>query len=271
MIPFLKNCCALLFLVTFINAQPIIILDTLAFDNTQHSHIDFEAGSGQNTTAGINTAIASTGATFSLSQGSINPGSPFQGLDGGPVSGVGHIAGGAIVFNMNFAANPVDAVGFFLGGLTGPAGNIVVTFVDNTTLDLPVAELTANGVLPPVGNGAPGTNAINGFIGVDANGGSLIKSIDYSVGGDLHSIDDIFFGDANSVATGSFNLPTPGLINVTNAGDQFFPENTLGSQSSTTLPTVGGGAPEPPAVPEPATYFVFAIFGLFTILKLRKK
>lgn len=71
---------------------------------------------------------------------------------------------------------------------------------------------------------------------------------------------------------GSFNFPTAGSLEITNTGDQFFAENTSVGQSSTTLPTAGTPPePGPGPVPEPATYIVFAIFGLFGVFKWRNR
>ncbi|BBM84198.1 hypothetical protein [Candidatus Uabimicrobium amorphum] len=247
---------SLIFFVPPLFSAPIVILDANDFNNNPFHHIDFEVASGQNTTTGINNFLADKNATFSIPFGTLNQSSrddtnPFPNgdSDGGAVSGVGHAR-----FDINTGldirltfANGVDAVGFFLGGAIGAIANFKVKLADGSDLLFDPLDH-----IPGVPDFSPSSEAINGFFGVDSNGGPLITEIIYEHSGDVVSVDDIFFGTAT--ASGSI-------------GPQQFAENFDINSSSIPLPQAGQG--QAPPIPEPTT-FIALLLGFF-LIRIYKK
>ncbi len=252
-------------------AAPILILDANAFDGNPFQQIDFEEASGQNNLGGVQSFVSSHGATFSLSAGDFTTSSSTAtnsslngGFDGGAVSGVGHLRGSPITVAIDFSI-PVDAVGLFMGGVVSDNGSFQVTLTDNSLLSFSLSDLTTTaGLLPKVDNSDQSANAINGFIGVDANDGLLIKRMLYTHTGDTHSIDDIFFGTANSVVAATANTNI-GSFERTAFGPQFFQESLTPGSSSTPLPLEGNGV-----VPEPSSYVLFGL-AIMSFLSWQKK
>jgi hypothetical protein len=226
-------------------------------------HIDFEASSGQGTIAGINNYLAGTG-TLSIGTAIIwntsHINETYGGYDGGGVYGPGNLTkdtaeSGRINAILTFdSGQEVDAFGFYLGGVGAfqqayPAVSTVfrVTYADGSSQSISVAELTS--ALPFVANDNPSSQAINGFIGVDGDG-KLIKSFQWTHVGDVHSLDDIYFGAATA-------------------------SGTKGMQSFAEYGAAAGSQPPPPVdrpVPEPSPLLLLATgaFGLAMNMKRRR-
>jgi hypothetical protein len=158
-----------------------------------------------------------------------------EGSEGGAVSGEFRIDMGyfgatevAVTFH-----TPVDAVGGFFGGATSPF-SITVTLENGASI---VATSDAAG-LPPVPNGEPQgeCRAINGFLGVDSDGGAKIVRVVFFVSSDAASLDSLYFGTAQGGSRG------PGVFR--------FPE-TLVNVNCTAL-----GYPTPPVLPQNAPVVV---------------
>jgi hypothetical protein len=222
------------------SAAPIgveqLLLNANDFNGQSFVHVDFETASGQNTLVGINSflagqpfgAVASLPVSFLPSTSTMGAGGGF---DGGAVSGVNHLVGNnGVMLSLTFST-PVQAAGFFLGGtyLASGSNSLTITLDGGAMRTISSSEWSAAGV-PDVENAFSSANAINGFIGVHANGGPGIIALAWYAGGDQESIDDVFFGDA--VFSGTL-------------GPTAFPENATIGTSSIPLPAAGSGVPEP--------------------------
>jgi hypothetical protein len=164
-----------------------------------------------------------------------------EGREGGPVSGEWRIDWGYFTRSTVYISfsDPVDAVGVFVGGDS-----------DNwrryTTMEVALENgttFTANrgdAGLIGVKEDATQCNAINGFLGVDSNGGPKISYITLTHNNDAASLDSIFFG----IAEGGSNGPGPSPL----------PESPYNNSSDcpltyTQLPN--GGTPPDPSVNQP--------------------
>jgi hypothetical protein len=123
-----------------------------------------------------------------------------NGTDGGAVSGEYRIDWGyygtstvTVVFE-----TPVDAAGAFFGGDGGATADVIVTLEDGSTF----TATRASAGLAVVPNGSSSCKAINGFVGVDSNGGSQITRVTFKENRDAASLDSIFFGTAKGGSHG---------------------------------------------------------------------
>ncbi len=233
-----------------------ILKNVQDFNNQPFVHIDFETSSGQSNPTDIDAFLQAQsigqatygGSRLTPTNSSLiteNSGSSLNGgFDGGAVSGTGHLQNSNFNLTLNFG-QAVDAFGFFVGGLHFLSNtNFTVTFEDNSTSSVSVAHLAL------AQDGSPSSAAISGFIGVDSDGGQLIKSFTWFHSSDTHSIDDIFFGTANFSNT---------------VGLQPLAENGASGGNTVAFPLSGNGA-----VPEPSSWLL--LLGAFSLgmLKLRK-
>lgn len=158
-----------------------------------------------------------------------------EGTEGGPVSGSYRIDWGyfgTTSVTITFAV-PVDAVGGFFGGDGGNSDSsdgVLVHFQEEGGVVQGNTSATTTSVGHGyVSNSSSGCTAINGFVGIDSNGGLKIKSVTFTESRDAASLDSIYFGVANGGSTGN--------------GPTLFPESAFDAsscaQDPVTLP-IGG-------------------------------
>ncbi|MBL1275522.1 MAG: thrombospondin type 3 repeat-containing protein [Ectothiorhodospiraceae bacterium] len=151
-----------------------------------------------------------------------------EGTEGGPVSGSYRIDWGYFgetSVTITFAI-PVIAVGGFFGGDIGNidgTDGILVQFQEENGITQNSSSATAASVGHGyIINGSTGCTAINGFIGIDSNGGPKIKSVTFTESRDAGSLDSIYFGVANGGSTGN--------------GPTLFPESAFDASGCTQNP-----------------------------------
>jgi len=193
---------------------PVIFNNVLDFEGQPFSHISFDPPD-ERTSADIVakfpnvTSFTITGnAKILHTLAHISPSSGGDGNAGGPVSGEYRIDWGVlgttrvtIIFD-----TPVDAVGAFFGGdcceVQGPGDEgVFATLEDGTVFRASriLAGLVGHGDIDLGSDHEPeldGCRAINGFVGIDSNGGSRITAVTFKEVRDLASLDSIFFGTA---------------------------------------------------------------------------
>jgi hypothetical protein len=243
--PFASQCAALGFPLqpsfpTTAPGQAFVFTNALDFNGLPFTHISFDP-EDERTPESIASKFAGANVTsFTIfgGQAAIRPGNqyfanfPGEGTEGGPVSGDyridwGYFDRSAVTITFD---KPVDAVGAFFGGNNEAVrSQLTVTLEDGSTFE-------ANGQLaglPNVPDSLPSPagecTAINGFLGVDSNGGPRIIKVVFATHNDAASLDSIFFG----TAIGGCHGPGP-------AG---FPKNPLNSQCAAL------GFPLPPLFP----------------------
>ncbi|MCV6636397.1 hypothetical protein [Candidatus Albibeggiatoa sp. nov. NOAA] len=107
--------------------------------------------------------------------------------------------------NLTFV-NPVDSVGAFVGGDANGNASMTVTLTDGSTFTVTTSSV---GLVNVPNSTSSYCNAINGFMGVDSNGGALIQSVLFSEYRDAASLDSIYFGAANAGQSGAGQTPMP--------------------------------------------------------------
>ncbi len=179
-------------------SAPLIFNNVQDFEGQAFEHISFDPPD-ERTPAGIIAKFDNV-SSFSMSGGQ----AAIQhisyttfggnGTDGGAVSGEYRIDWGyygtstvKLVFE-----TPVDAVGAFFGGDAGAKADVIVTLEDGNTF----MATRASAGLAAVPNGSSSCKAINGFVGVDSNGGKKIMQVAFQEDRDAASLDSIFFGTA---------------------------------------------------------------------------
>jgi hypothetical protein len=190
--------------------MPVVFTNALDFDGQDFAHVSFDSGD-EHSAADILTkfpqlsgfTIEGTGEARILHYTDyVANFFGDDGTEGGAVSGDYRLDWGyygTSVVTLTFPT-PVDSIGGFFGGIVGN-GSLTVTLADGRTVTASVGAY-----LPLVPDGASSCVAINGFVGIDANGGPGIVQAQFSSAHDASSLDSIFFGSAAGGSKG----PGPG-------------------------------------------------------------
>lgn len=187
---------------------PCVFTNVLDFGGQSFDHISFDTDDERTPSAIVNkfSNIASftmnggsVGIRHTSDYGSTAHSEGLEGGSGGPVSGEwrvdwGYFEESEVVITFR---TPVDAVGGFFGGDYAYAAATVV-YENGTTAT--VSREQAG--LPKVNNGSSSCEAINGFLGIDSNGGPKISQVRFTETRDASSLDSIFFGTADAGAQG---------------------------------------------------------------------
>jgi hypothetical protein len=185
-----------------------VFTNVLDFNGHEFTHMTFDPGD-EHSASGILSKYSSL-AAFTIAGGSaaVRHYTAYatnffgdDGTEGGAVTGEYRIDWGYFGNSLVTATfvEPVDAVGAFFGGVVwGSAGAaLTVVLTDGRIVGARVADYLAGVV-----DGASFCVAINGFLGIDSNGGPRIVQAQFSNAHDAASLDSLLFGTAFGGSTG---------------------------------------------------------------------
>lgn len=183
------------------------------FRGGTYSHVSFDPADEHSWTDVVNkfdilASITTNGPTATILHTSQHTTDlPGEGTEGGPASGeyrVDWTYNGVSEIHINFS-QPVDAFGAFFGGVSGgvsPKGRLTVYLSDGRSYDIELPNTSLSTVPDGLPSPEGECTSINGFLGIDSNGGEKIVAVKLDTYNDASSLDSFFIGTANGGANG---------------------------------------------------------------------
>lgn len=232
--------------------QPCHFTNVSDFDGGIFDHLSFDAVDEQDAIS-ISEKFKNI-ATFNITGGNgairhtSNYAAAFSGADtaGGAVSGeyridMGYFGTTEVTVTFH---QPVDAVGGFYGGSSDTA--ITTVFLeDGTSYEITLQEANIPSVPGETPSLNPECTAINGFLGIDSDGGPKIVKVIFSTTTDASSLDSLFFGTSQGGSHGAGVFRFPETLISTNCAALGYPTPPVLPQSvRVTTDSDGDGMPD---------------------------
>lgn len=183
------------------------------FSNGVYSHVSFDPPDERSFEAVaqkfalIDSIVTSGSAPVILHTSQHTADFPGEGTEGGPASGEYRIDWGYYGLSeirLRFA-EPVDAFGAFFGGVSGvgsPNARMTAYFADGSEREIELRDTRLGKVPNELASPEGECTAINGFLGIDSNGGAKIVGVRLDTYSEAASLDSFFIGTASGGANG---------------------------------------------------------------------